>query len=124
MTVHRCQCYVCAPNAFPPIPERGAEYGAVQNRECRPVPEWALWQHGEIGGHASYMYHVDLNGERQTGQTSGRCVQEALAGVVGWIVYEGHTSEPRECVCGSGAYCQQVEYGYVQLVDATPVEPT
>lgn len=108
MSEHRCQCYVCTPDAFPPIPIEGERrYIAVQNPDTRPVPDWSL----TLDGQPSYNYVPELNGE----DVGKRCVQEACEGVVGWIVYEGHPHSPWWCRCGSGKNCQYVEYGNVQL---------
>lgn len=116
-----CYCWQCRPAAFPPIPAEGAEYVAIQVEHCRPVPAWAA----QYGGQSADTVRIYLNGENPP----RLAMQEACAGVVGWVVALTHDLNERPpdharhcyrdlgltCPCGSGQYCQQVLWGNVRL---------
>lgn len=120
MAEHQCQCYACAPAAFPPVPdgEPDARYVAADPMSSvwrRCVPAWA------VRGDERACY-VTVNGERVGAAT------EALLGVVGWViavrgrVYPPGPGTSHPCACGSGSPCLDVLWGNVQLSVTTARE--
>jgi hypothetical protein len=119
-----CYCYVCRPDAFPPIPDERAPYIAVAGALRRPVPDWAGWHRGILACRGRPL----LNGA-----IPPDLITEACEGDPGWLVVYTHADpwqrrpghpQTREsghgeawptCPCGSGQVCQTVLHGHVTI---------
>jgi hypothetical protein len=110
---HTCQCWVCRPGAFPPIPDDPAApfISSESHPVMRPTPTWA-WR--------GVMHTILLNG-RLVCEEHGASVVEALHGSPGWLIVVrliriADTYCAHYCTCHSGKVCSQVLFGQVEII--------